>query len=107
MEETEEKEEEEEGENDVEVVSSQITPYEGESLVEESEVEASAVGDEETDLDSLNPAVLDVKYEGRRAVNDCFVSVTLHFSIKRALSSKGRVSFVAYCSPRGNNKVPV
>ena len=105
VEETEEKEEEEEeegeeggggGENDLEVVSCQITPYEGEPFVEESEIEASAVGDEETDLDSLNAAVLDVRYEGRRAVNACFLSLRLHFSIKRALSRQGRVSFAVY-----------
>ena len=70
---TEEEDMLEEEEGDVEVIYSQVTPYEDEPL---ADVETDAETDEdeeETDLDGLTPAVLEARYEREILVDSWYV----------------------------------
>ena len=61
-------------EGDVEVVYSQITPYEDEPLAADDGEDRETTDDgEEADVDGLTPAVLEARYEKEVAVNSWLV----------------------------------
>lgn len=62
-----------EEDNDVEVILTQVTPYEDEPLADIEEDAETVADDEETDVDGLTPAVLEARYERETPVNSWFV----------------------------------
>lgn len=70
---TEEEDVFDEEDNDVEVILTQVTPYEDEPLADIEEDAETVADDEETDVDGLTPAVLEARYERETAVNSWFV----------------------------------
>lgn len=70
---TEEEDVLDEEDNDVEVILTQVTPYEDEPLADIEEDAETVADDEETDVDGLTPAVLEAKYERETPVNSWFV----------------------------------
>jgi len=64
----------EDEEGGVEVVHSQITPYEDEPLAaDDGEDRERADDGEEADVDGLTPAVLKARHEKEVAINSCLV----------------------------------
>ena len=59
--------------SDVEVVVSQITPYEDEPLAEVDDDRETVEENQEADEDGLTPAVLEARYEREITVNSWFV----------------------------------
>lgn len=70
---TEEEDVLDEEDNDVEVILTQVTPYEDEPLANIEEDAETVADDEETDVDGLTPAVLEARYERETPVNSWFV----------------------------------
>lgn len=70
---TEEEDVLDEEDNDVEVILTQVTPYEDEPLADIEEDAETVADDEETDVDGLTPAVLEARYERETPVNSWFV----------------------------------
>lgn len=70
---TEEEDVLDEEDNDVEVILTQVTPYEDEPLADIEEDAETVADDEETDVDGLTLAVLEARYERETPVNSWFV----------------------------------
>lgn len=70
---TEEEDVLDEEDNDVEVILTQVTPYEDEPLADIEEDAETVADDEETDVDGLTPALLEARYERETPVNSWFV----------------------------------
>lgn len=65
--------EEEEEDDDVQVIFSQIEPYQDEPLAEDDSTGEGNEVDEEADEDGLTPTVLEARYEREVPVNSWFV----------------------------------